>query len=136
MDFMELRNVMIFSRQEETNIQIALSNYLKLKYPGVLFTIAPSGMKLSAFTAKMIKAMGYRAGSPDMMIFEPMFFLGKLYHGLFLEIKTEKGIISSNQKEFLELLDKRGYKTYVCFGYQAGIQAIENYLGVKQPAAP
>lgn len=111
-------------KNEETNIQVAVANYLKYKYSHVLFTIAPSGIKLPIYVAKMLKAMGYRAGTPDLIIFEPR----NGYHGLFIEIKTDIGKLSPLQSEFARLLDDRGYKTFVCYGYDSAIIAIDHYF--------
>lgn len=117
----------MFFKNEETRIQVALINYLRFKWPGLLFTIAPSGMKLPIGVAKKLKAMGYRAGTPDLMIFEPR----GGFHGLFAELKTKKGILSSSQKEFLVALDNRQYKTIVAYGYEEAIKGIEAYLGLE-----
>jgi hypothetical protein len=114
---------MVF-KNEETNIQVAVANYLRIKYPSVLFTIAPNGIKLPIWTAKMLKMMGYRAGTPDVLIFEPR----KEYNGLFIELKTEKGKLSDLQNDFLIALESRGYKASVCFGYNKAIEAINKYF--------
>lgn len=122
----------MFIKNEEMAIQIAVANYLKYKHPQALFTIAPSGMKLPIGVAKKMKAMGYRAGTPDMMIFEPR---GQ-YNGLFLELKTKRGILSPLQQEFLSALDLRGYKTRVCYSYEQAVDEIECYLRFKLNIKP
>lgn len=97
---------------------------MRFKYPNVLFTIAPSGIKLPIFVAKMLKAMGYLAGTPDMLIFERR----RGFPALFLEIKTEVGKVSLVQKEFLSKLTDRGYLVHVCFGFNAAIHVIDHYF--------
>lgn len=114
-------------KNEETNIQVAVANYLRYKHPGILFTIAPSGIKLGIRTAKMLKAMGYRAGTPDLMIFEP---LGG-FHGLFMELKTEKGKLMPNQAGFIATLNHSGYKAVVCYGYNEAVACLDGYLQDK-----
>lgn len=113
-------------KNEETRIQVAVANWLKLVHPKVCFTISPSGMKLPIWIAMMLKAMGYRSGTPDLLIFEPR----GGYFGLFVELKTEKGVTSANQKEMLNELEARGYKAAVCFGYEVAIQFIDKYLAL------
>lgn len=113
-------------KNAETNIQVAIVNYIKWKYPHVLFTIAPSGMKLPGYVGAMLKAMGYRAGTPDLLIFEPR----GTYHGLLLEVKTEEGKLTKPQVEFMDKADQKGYKTYCCYGYNAAIDAFEMYLNM------
>ena len=68
--------------------------------------------------------MGYLAGTPDMLIFEPR----GVFYGLFIEIKTKSGTLQPTQRDFLALLDARGYKTYVCHGYQAFVEAVDQYF--------
>ena len=114
----------------EYSIQCSVIRYIKLKYPTLLYTIAPQGFKLPFGVAKKIKAMGYIAGVPDLMIFEPR----NGYHGLFIEIKTnkteysQKGKVSENQKWWNNELNKRGYKAVICYGYDEVINELENYL--------
>lgn len=109
---------------EESNIQIAVANYLRAKYPKALFTIAPSGIKLGIRTAKRLKAMGYAAGTPDLLIFEPR---GR-FHGLMLELKKVGGQVSKVQKAFLRDLHDRGYREWVAFGYLDAVIVIDQYL--------
>lgn len=116
---------MIF-RNEETRIQVAVANYIKIQHPAVLFTIAPSGMKLPIYVAKMLKAMGYLKGTPDLLIFEPR----GAYHGLVVELKKSDGQLTVEQKIVLRLLDARGYKTGVCHGYNEAIDFINAYLKI------
>lgn len=131
---------MIF-KNEETNIQVAVIDYLRNKYPNTLFTIAPSGMKLPIYVAKMLKAMGYTAGTPDIMIFEPRQnniivnsgTMKCIYHGLFLEMKTHKGNLSELQEWFLHNLEARSYVVAVCFGYDSAIKVIDKYMALEIP---
>lgn len=118
----------MFFRNEETRIQVAGINYLKAKYPWALYTIAPNGVKLPIYAAKMFKAMGYVAGTPDIMLFEPAMYEGKHYCGSFIEVKTEEGRLQPNQTAFLKNLDAKGYKTFVCYGYIALVEALDSYL--------
>lgn len=114
-------------KNEETNIQVAVINHIRYNHPTALFTIAPSGMKLPIHIARMLKAMGYKAGTPDILIFEPR----GPWHGLFVEIKTETGVASISQKMFFKSLKDRGYSVQLCFGYQAAIKAIDEYFIIK-----
>lgn len=111
-------------KNEETRIQVAVVNYIRYKYPRVLFTIAPSGMKLPIHVARMLKAMGYQAGTPDLLIFEP----GRGYHGLMIELKTPSGKTSQLQEGFLNNLHIRGYYVCVAKGYDEAIGHIDEYF--------
>lgn len=89
-----------------------------------LFAI-PNGGSRNAIEAKHLKAEGVRAGIPDLMLAWPC---GK-FHGLFIEMKRiKRGRISKEQKEMLEVFNNIGYKTIVCFGFEAAKKAIEDYL--------
>ena len=116
------------SREEEFE-QIKTINFLRLQYPRVLFTISPAGIRLHPAVGSKFKRMGYRAGTPDIMIFEP----NKYFHGLFIELKRIKGgIVSDNQQDFLNHLQANGYAAEVANGHVEAIKIIKNYLGDKK----
>jgi hypothetical protein len=108
-------------RHDETKIQIEVVNYLKIKFPNVLFTISPNGMKLPMLVAKRMKAMGYRAGTPDLIILEPR----DDHHGLFIELKTRTGTASYQQEDFMKMANARGYKVAMCRGYNEAVFQLE-----------
>lgn len=117
-------------RHIERGHQIAVIQYIHEKHPQTLFTIPPNGFKLPIGVAVALKAMGYKKGSPDIMIFEPR----RHWHGLFIEMKTPKGegqtkgTLKPEQKDWLCKLDSRGYCTAVCFGAQEACQVIDAYF--------
>lgn len=113
-------------KQEETNDHIVVIRHINIYYPECLFTIAPSGMKLPISVAVRLKLMGYRKGTPDILIFEAR----KGFHGLFIEMKKLKGgKKEDSQKEFRQLAIDRGYKSVFVEGSQLAIDIIEDYLG-------
>lgn len=90
-----------------------------------LFSI-PNGGKRGVITAKLLQLEGCRSGIPDLMLALP----NKQYSGLFIEMKaqTKTARVSDNQKLWLSRLSDAGYKTQVCYGFEAAKQTIENYL--------
>jgi hypothetical protein len=50
------------------------------------------------------------------------------YHGLFIEIKTEKGRATKSQKEWIKALNERGYKAVICKGFEECKKEIDKYL--------
>ena len=48
--------------------------------------------------------------------------------GLFLELKTNKGRATKDQKEWIEDLTNRGYKALIVKGIDESINAIDNYM--------
>lgn len=65
---------------EETKIQEAIVNWLRIQYPDVLMTISPTGMKLSIYAGARLKRLGYLRGTPDLFIL----YASNSYHGLLL----------------------------------------------------
>ena len=113
---------------EEMHEQIKLIDYLRLQYPRVLFTIAPSGMKLPISVAVKMKRMGYRAGTPDVLILTP----SKYFGGLFIEMKRCKGgVVSEEQQEFIDHLRANGYCAEICHGFDEAKLVVDNYF--KEP---
>lgn len=110
--------------KNEDIIQMVVVRHLKTHYPAALFTISPSGMRLPIGVARKFKMMGYRAGTPDLLIFEPK---GN-YHGLFIELKSEGGRASPEQKMFSAELIQRGYCCMLCFGAATAIYEIDRYM--------
>jgi len=112
------------ARQDEYRIQADFIRYVELMYPDILLTISPAGFIMSAGMAMKMMRMGYRKGTPDVMVFEPR----GSYHGLLIEFKDPKGTVSETQKEFLAAADARGYKTAVCYSTNEAIRILESYL--------
>lgn len=75
-------------------------------------------------TAGRLKAMGTLAGVSDYLL--PV--ARGTYHGLFLELKTDKGKLSEKQADFLEAVKKQGYCGLVAKGWQEAAEMIINYL--------
>ena len=72
--------------------------------------------------------MGVRAGVPDLCLPVPR---GK-YHGLYLEMKTETGRATEDQKWWGEQLLAQGYLWQVCRGWQSAVQLLQWYLELKE----
>lgn len=74
------------------------------------------------------RQMGVKAGVPDL--FYPVPLHG--YHGLFIEMKAEKGRLDPKQKKWLDALDKFGYKTAVCKGWEQARDVLEAYINEER----
>jgi len=109
---------------QEYNTQIQVVNYLRKFHPNILFSGGFAGEKISLLRAIRKKRLGYQAGTPDLIIFEPR----GGYHGLFVEFKSKKGSLTEEQKIFKEMAEARGYKFIIIKDVQKGIEEIENYL--------
>ena len=84
----------------------------------------PNGGKRDAIEAKHLKSEGVKSGVPDLHL--PV-AKGK-YHGLFIELKTEKGRASEAQKWWINKLNSYGNCAIVCYGWQNAVDVLEWYL--------
>ena len=112
----------------ENQEQIAVMRWAELqsnKYPELklLFHI-PNGSNKSKAQAGLFKAMGLKSGVPDLFL--PV--ARQCYHGLFIEMKTKKGVLSASQKWWLTELKKQGYMTSVAKGFDEAIKTLKEYL--------
>lgn len=112
-------------RHLEQGEQIAVVQWLRVQYPKVLFTSSGAGLITNARTGGLMKKLGYSAGTPDIMIFEPR----GGFHGLFIEMKYKDGIVSENQELWIRELVAKNYQAYVCYGFLEAREIIDGYLG-------
>lgn len=110
----------------EAQDQIALLEWIGLAHPNLLkYVISiPNERKTSQMNGYILKKMGLRPGASDLFIFNAV----HPYFGLFLEMKSKVGKASIAQLEFIELVNKSGYKGVICYGLDQAIEAIETYL--------
>lgn len=112
------------NKQPEYHLQVAVCNYIAIKYSGVFFNGSAGGMRTFYSVAKKMKATGYKAGFPDIFIYEPR----GIYHGLAIELKVKGNYASKKQKEVLQKLNNKGYRAEVCTGFDEATQLIDEYL--------
>lgn len=123
---------------KESDLQVQVADYLRLRYPDVLFhSDFGSGIKLTQGQAmKQKRQNGGRRGWPDMFLAEPKNGL----HGLFIELKKagtrlkkKDGTWASShleeQNEVLNQLQKKGYAAYFAVGFEEAKDIIDDYLG-------
>lgn len=84
--------------------------------------IPNEGQRPSKYGAKL-KKMGMRRGVSDLLV--TMARHG--YHGAWIEIKSEKGIVSLDQKRFHVEQSSQGYYCDITYGIDETIQIIEWY---------
>lgn len=73
------------------------------------------------------KKQGVKKGVPDLCL--PVARGG--YHGLYIEMKTEKGRLSPEQKWWLEELSGQRYRAVMCRGWREAAAELINYLEGK-----
>ena len=74
------------------------------------------------------RQMGVKSGVPDLFYPVPM----NGYHGMFIEMKADKGRLSQAQKRWIDALTVLGYKCVVAHGWNEAKEALEQYLNVTQ----
>jgi hypothetical protein len=90
-----------------------------------LFSV-PNGAYLATahYGAAMLKKAGMRSGTPDLVLAVPR----GSHHGLFAEMKSINGRESDEQQAFGAYLASAGYKFAFCYGADAAIAVIKQYL--------
>lgn len=98
---------------------------IRARWPelALLFHI-PNGGTRDAVEGKHLKQQGVKSGVPDLFLPVP----SGQYHGLFIEMKTDKGRASDTQKWWIERLNAAGYFAQVCHGWEAAVDLLERYL--------
>lgn len=84
----------------------------------------PNGTRTSIGIARRMKAEGVRKGVAD--IFVPVARGG--FHGLFIEMKSETGSATPEQREFVAAMRMAGYAAQICNGFDNARYIITLYL--------
>ena len=99
-------------KNEESQLQIECVNWYRHEYPqyaNLLFSIPNGGLR-SYKTARTMKAEGIRAGVSDLFLM----MKHPKHNGLWIEMKSEKGVVSSEQKDFHQDAINNGFAVAVC----------------------
>ena len=141
---------------KESDLQIAVADYLRLQYPEVIFhSDFGSGIKLTKGQAiKQKRQNGGRRAWPDLFIAEPIITSyrdengmikltqTKNYSGIFIELKKEGTRLKkkngewasdhiAEQAEMLERLEFRGYRAMFAVGFDDAKKIIDLYFKGK-----
>lgn len=105
-------------------MRIVAMHESRLPELGMLFH-TPNGGNRNVITAKKLKAEGVKPGVPDLCLPVPR----GGYHGLFIEMKRQKGgVVSPEQKAWLQALNALGYRAEVCKGAAEAWDVIREYV--------
>lgn len=115
----------------EDQIQIQIIKECSfLKYNGLpllkIIRHIPNGGLRSKTEAARLKGMGVLAGTPDIHLPVPRHNFSSLY----LELKTEEGELSKDQKEQIKILRSLGNKVVICRNVADSMTEIRSYLGI------
>lgn len=92
----------------------------------------PNGGYRARRTAGRMKAAGLRRGCPDLCL--PVARHG--FHGLYIELKADKGRATPEQLWWIDQLRGQGYRAEVCHGWIAAAVVIAEYLGLPEAVTP
>lgn len=130
----------------EHRAQVAVVTWATLaraEFPelALLFAI-PNGGHRNVIVARKLKAEGVKPGVPDLCL--PVARGG--WHGLFIEMKagptrnaeggTRKGVVSVAQAQFALALQTQGYRVATCWGSEAAIGVLREYLRLVPTVKP
>lgn len=93
-------------RHDEHALQVAIHGWLEKTFDCEVVAV-PNGGSRGRMEAIRFKAEGVQAGHPDLIVYAP----GAVVRHL--EVKTDKGALTSSQKTFLPRLAKLGFTTAV-----------------------
>lgn len=116
-------------RDIEHKLQCACVRWMRLSMPfeaGLLFSV-PNGGARDAVTGARLKAEGVMAGVADLFLSIP----NAQYHGLYIEMKTEKGVQSQSQKIFQQRVEAMGYRYTVVRSFDQFVADIREYLNSR-----
>ncbi len=123
-------------QDREYQIYLALANYIRLKYPKIIWRFDQAGLNLSKAQAGKNKAIQHGIKYPDLFIAEPR----GIFHGLYIEIKKERTVIYKKngelvadkhiiaQADALSKLNINGYWADFGIGTVECIKIIDSYL--------
>ena len=102
--------------------------WFALAYPklSALLIHIPNGQNVGVVRGKKLKAMGLRKGFPDLFLYVPR----GTFHGLAIELKTPKGVLSAEQRIYLAALNEQGYLAEMRRGFEGATKLISAYLAL------
>ena len=106
----------------EDSEHIALADWLRLHK--IRFHHSPNGGIRNIVTATRFKRMGVSPGFPDFLILDrpTVCIEGKLFVGAAVEMKRrKKGIVSPEQRDWLEALTELGWACKVARGFEDAV---------------
>lgn len=118
--------------QEEHDNQVAVINWCRIhetRHPDLetIFAIPNGGARHPA-VARKLKAEGVKSGVSDLFLSTS----SDKYHGLYIEMKSRDGKLTTNQIDWLCKMSKRNYDTATCHSWITAVNAIVRYLNLPK----
>lgn len=93
-------------------------------YPDVIIAAIPNGGNRAALERVRLHSEGVLAGMPDLCVLRQ----SKGFGGLFVEMKTNTGVVSKEQGCIAKQLNAEGYLCVIARSSTEGFKIIEEYL--------
>lgn len=131
-------------KPNESQICIAFVDYVNSRHASLSEDLIhiPNENRCSWPEGKKLKAMGKRAGVSDYFFarakrytvykVEGYYEENRLYFGLWLEFKSEKGKCTLSQKSFGERQLAKGYQYKVVYSLDEAIAVFEEYVSLEE----
>ena len=117
------------SEAEEQMAVVKWAELMSHKHPCLKWMYhTPNGGSRNVAEAVNLKRMGVKAGVPDLCLPYP----SQGYHGLYIEMKTEKGRPSACQRDYLSWLNQAKYKAVCCHSAEEAIEVIWGYINERE----
>lgn len=113
--------------EDEHKLQCACVQWFNLQHRdlrGLLFAV-PNGGARSKATAGKLKAEGVVPGVADLILLVPK----QWAFALCIEMKTDKGRQSPEQKAWQTIVEAQGYRYAVCRSFDDFTRTVNEYLG-------
>ena len=116
-------------KHTEEDLQQTCVRWFELQHHNIAMLLhhSPNGGKRSAREGARFKKMGTRAGFPDLFLYLPV----GGFHGLAIEMKTDKGRQQPTQKAWQQQLEEHGYVYKLCRSFDSFREIIDEYLQAK-----
>jgi hypothetical protein len=111
-------------RYKEHSDQVKVVQRVRAFYPGVIIAAIPNGGDRTAQERVRLAAEGVLAGMPDLCVLRA----SKGFYGLFVEMKTENGVVGAAQRDLATRLNGEGYLCVTARGADEAYAIIEEYL--------
>lgn len=110
----------------ESELQQACVRWFNYQYPALapLLFAVPNGGKRNVREAARLKAEGVRAGVTDLILLVPR----NGFASLCIELKTDRGRLTDNQKRWQQSASGENNKVVVCRGIDEFIKEVKDYL--------
>lgn len=111
---------------KEEDMQLQCVKWFNYQYPNMKLYLhhSPNGGKRDEREGARFKAMGTRAGFPDLIFLYP----NKFYPFMGLELKTEKGNQSEYQKTFQAMFENIGAKYVIVRSLDDFMREVNQYI--------